>query len=570
MEKRIVERPLPETGVKLAGLHPVLQRVYAARGVRSHDELELKLARLAQPRMGGLARAAGLLADAIESGASILVVGDYDCDGATATALCLLALRAMGAGRVDYLVPSRFDFGYGLTPGLVEVAARRQPDLILTVDNGISSVAGVARARELGIQVVVTDHHLPGDQLPEADAIVDPNLPGDPFPAKGTAGVGVAFYLLTAVRAELRRRGWFAGRAAPTLAEWLDLVALGTVADVVPLEYNNRILVEQGLRRIRAGRCRPGLLALLAAAGRDHRTLRASDLGFVLGPRINAAGRLDDISVGIECLLAETLEAARPLAEALDAHNRERRQIEAGMKEQALVSVARLFDGDDPPWGLCLKHDDWHQGVVGLVASRIKERYQRPVIAFAPGDEGELKGSARSIPGLHIRDALAEVVVRHPGLVTKFGGHAMAAGLSLYAEGFETFARAFDAVVRSHLRPEDLEPVIVTDGAIDPGELGLELALALEQAGPWGQGFPEPLFHGGFEVVHQRLLKDRHWKLVVRAQGGGDPLDAIAFNLAEQYPDAVPERVRLVYQLECNRFRGTIAPQLQVLYMERA
>ncbi len=569
MQKTIITRTPEPALPPLEGLHPVLQRVLRARGVATAEELEYGLDRLLPPqRLEGVEAAARLVADAVQEGRRILVVGDFDCDGATSSALMLLALRAMGAAAVDYLVPNRFDYGYGLTPEIVEIAAGRRPDLLITVDNGVSSIHGVARARELGMQVVVTDHHLPGETLPEADAMVNPNLvPGHPLSA--TAGVGVAFYLLLAVRAELRGRGWFAGRPEPNMAEWLDLVALGTVADVVPLAYNNRILVHQGIRRIAAGRCRPGILALLELAGRDHRRIRAQDLGFVLGPRINAAGRLDDISVGIECLLAGTLEEARPLAARLDAHNRERRQIEEEMKRQAEAHLESLSLAREAlPWGLCLHHEDWHQGVIGILASRVKERYLRPVIAFAPGGEGELKGSARSIPGFHIRDALEEVAACHPGLIRRFGGHAMAAGLTLEADAFDEFARRFDEVARRHLRPEDLEPVILSDGEIEPDQLGLELADALAAAGPWGQGFPEPLFHGGFEVVQQRLLKEKHWKLVVRPTGGDTLIDAIAFNLADQFPGPLPSRLRLVYRLERNEFHGTISAQLQVVHME--
>ncbi len=569
MRKSIVTRPLPPGPDELDALHPVLRRIFRARGVSSPRELTYELDRLERPhRLPGMAEAAERVADAVEQGRRILVVGDFDCDGATSSALMLLALRAMGAASVDYLVPNRFDYGYGLTPEIVEIAAERRPDLLITVDNGVSSLRGVARARELGMQVVVTDHHLPGATLPEADAMVNPNLePGHPLSA--TAGVGVAFYLLLAVRAELRGRGWFAGRPEPNMAEWLDLVALGTVADVVPLAYNNRILVHQGLRRIAAGRCRPGILALLELAGRDHRTIRAQDLGFVLGPRINAAGRLDDISVGIECLLADTLEEARPLAARLDAHNRERRRIEEEMKRQAEAHLESLtLERDALPWGLCLHHDDWHQGVIGILASRVKERYLRPVIAFASGGEGTLKGSARSIPGFHIRDALEEVSARHPGLIRRFGGHAMAAGLTLEADAFDEFARRFDEVARRHLRPEDLEPVILSDGEIEPEHLGLELALELSRAGPWGQGFPEPLFHGEFRVERQQLLKEKHWKLAVRPAGGDQVLDAIGFNLADSFPEAVPERVLLAYRLEVNEFRGNIDPRLQIVHLE--
>ena len=572
LQKTIIPR-LPEgTFEPLPGIHPVLQRVYRARGVRSNRELEYELGGLLSPeRLDGAAEAARLLADALASDRRILVVGDFDCDGATSVALSLLALRAMGARQVDYLVPNRFDYGYGLSPEIVELAAERGAELIVTVDNGVSSVAGVERAHQLGLQVIVTDHHLPGAVVPDADVMVNPNMPDNGFPAKSTVGVGVIFYVLLALRAELRRRGWFGERPEPNLAVWLDLVALGTVADVVPLEYNNRILVQQGLRRIAAGRCRPGIRALLEAAGRDLQLVSTSDLGFVVGPRINAAGRLEDISVGIECLLAETLEAARPLAARLDEYNRNRRSIEERMKDQAQRLLEKhALDGDDLPWGLCLFDAEWHQGVIGILASRIKERYLRPVIAFAPGDQGEFKGSARSIPGLHIRDALDEVAALQPGLLKKFGGHAMAAGLVLEREDFETFSRLFDRVVRRRLEPEDLQQVVLSDGVIEPGQLGLELAREIARSGPWGQGFPEPVFHGEFEVVNQRLLKEKHWKLVVRAEGHASIHDAIGFNLADRFPGPVPERVRLAYQLDVNEFRGNISAQLRIVHLEEA
>ena len=572
LQKTIIPR-LPEgTFEPLPGIHPVLQSVYRARGVRSNRELEYELGGLLSPeRLDGAAEAARLLADALASDRRILVVGDFDCDGATSVALSLLALRAMGARQVDYLVPNRFDYGYGLSPEIVELAAEREAELIVTVDNGVSSVAGVERAHQLGLQVIVTDHHLPGAVVPDADVMVNPNMPDNGFPAKSTAGVGVIFYVLLVLRAELRRRGWFGERPEPNLAAWLDLVALGTVADVVPLEYNNRILVQQGLRRIAAGRCRPGIRALLEAAGRDLQRVSTSDLGFVVGPRINAAGRLEDISVGIECLLAETLEAACPLAARLDEYNRNRRSIEERMKDQAQrLLEEHALDGDDLPWGLCLFDAEWHQGVIGILASRIKERYLRPVIAFAPGDQGELKGSARSIPGLHIRDALDEVAALQPGLLKKFGGHAMAAGLILEREDFETFSRLFDRVVRRRLEPEDLQPVVLSDGVIEPGQLGLELAREIARSGPWGQGFPEPVFHGEFEVVNQRLLKEKHWKLVVRAEGYASIHDAIGFNLADRFPGPLPERVRLAYQLDVNEFRGNISAQLRIVHLEEA
>lgn len=571
MNKTIIPRALPEVGVALSEeLHPVLRRIYAARGVTDEKALDRELrALLPLDQLAGAEQAAVLIADLLSASGRILVVADFDCDGATSCALALLALRAMGAEHVDYLVPNRFEFGYGLTPEIVALAEERRPDLIITVDNGISSVAGVAVANAAGIPVIVTDHHLPGDALPEAAALVDPNLPDNPFPAKSTAGVGVIFYVMLALRAELRRRGHFQGRDEPNMADYLDLVALGTVADVVALEQNNRILVHQGLKRIRAGRCRPGILALLAAAGRNPPRVQAADMGFFVAPRLNAAGRLDDMSLGIECLLANTLAEARPLAAELDRLNHERRSIEEGMKQQAEALLNGLLAKEAGlNLGLCLYDDSWHQGVIGILASRIKERYHRPVIAFALGDEGELKGSARSLPGLHIRDLLDEMAAQRPGLLRKFGGHAMAAGLTLEAGRFDEFSALFDQVVRRHLREEDLRPVIHSDGEIAAAELNMALARLISEAGPWGQAFPEPVFHGDFEVVQQRLLQDKHWKLVLRHVGHESLYDAIGFGLAQSCPAPLPERVRLAYQLDINEFRGNIGLQLRIVHLE--
>jgi len=555
-----------------AHLHPVLRRVYACRGVADARELNLGLdALLPVELMTGADEAAAIIARVMDEGGRILVIGDFDCDGATSTALSVLALRAMGAEQVDYLVPNRFEYGYGLTPEIVDLAAQQHPQLIITVDNGISSVEGVAAANALGIRVIVTDHHLPGERLPEAAAMVNPNLPDSEFPAKATAGVGVIFYVLLALRALLRENGWFARRPEPNMADYLDLLALGTVADVVPLEHNNRILVRQGLMRIRAGRCRPGISALLEVAGRSQHRVQASDLGFAVGPRLNAAGRLDDMSIGIECLLADDPPRARQLAVELDRLNRERRAIEDDMRQQAeeMMDSLLLKESDLPP-GLCLYDDSWHQGVIGILASRIKERYHRPVIAFAPGEDGEIKGSARSIPGVHIRDMLDEVNARFPGLVPKFGGHAMAAGLTLEAHRLEEFREAFLVVLRDHLEEGDLQPVLESDGEIAPEDMGLELAGELAEGGPWGQGFPEPLFHGEFEVVRQHLLKDRHWKLVVQPAGGSRVIDAIGFNLAAECPAPLPERVLMAYRLDINEFRGNVNLQLRIAHLEAA
>jgi single-stranded-DNA-specific exonuclease len=567
MNTRIVRRPLAESGTALPhDLHPVLRRVYAARAVESPDELDYSLGNLLPlEQLAGLPAAVELLQTALVERWHILVVGDFDADGATSCALCLRALRQLGAAQVDYLVPNRFEYGYGLTPEIVAVAAARHPDLILTVDNGISSVEGVTAARQQGIRVLITDHHLPGECLPAADAIVNPNLPDNDFPSKHLAGVGVAFYVMLGLRARLRESGWFAQRqvAEPNLAQFLDLVALGTVADVVPLDRNNRILVQQGIRRIRAGQCVPGLRALLEVAGRDLAGVVATDLGFAAGPRLNAAGRLDDMSLGIECLLADDARNARAMAAELDALNRDRKEIESGMQAQAVAVLGELDLNDAGlPLGLCLFDPGWHQGVIGILAARIKERYHRPVIAFASSGTGELKGSARSIAGLHIRDALNAVATRHPGLITRFGGHAMAAGLTLAEADYPVFAAAFDAEVSRHLVREDLGGVIHSDGVLAEQELSLEIAHLLRDASPWGQGFPAPLFDGDFEVIGQRVVGERHLKLTLQPAGGYKQIDAIAFNTPALPADCV--RVHLAYRLDVNAYRGIESAQLVV------
>ncbi len=521
--------------------------------------------------MGGAAAAAQLLATAVQRQQRILIIGDFDCDGATSTALSLLALRALGAENVDYLLPDRFLFGYGLTPEIVAEAAKRKPQLIVTVDNGISSVEGVAAANELGIPVLITDHHLPGARLPDAAAMVNPNLPDNPFPAKSTAGVGVIFYVLLALRARLRELGWFETRTEPNMANYLDLVALGTVADVVPLQHNNRILVHQGLMRIRARRCRPGILALLEVAKRPAQQVQSMDLGFCVGPRLNAAGRLQNMSIGVECLLADDAQRARELAHELDRLNRQRRVIEDDMRQQARQWLDAQQQNDaELPWGLCLYDASWHQGVIGILASRIKDHHHRPVIAFAPGDDGELKGSGRSIAGLHLRDVLAEIASDRPDLLHRFGGHAMAAGLTLARDRFEEFSRHFDAVVRQHLSEDQLQAVVWSDGELNQQELDMQLAEILRTGGPWGQEFPEPVFHGRFQVINQRLLQDKHWKLVLQCADGEPWLDAIGFNLAQHFPDSVPANVTLAYQLDVNEYRGNRSLQLRISHMEEA
>jgi single-stranded-DNA-specific exonuclease len=571
LSRRILRRPLTTPPERLPkGLPPVLQRVYAARAIESATDLDYSLERMLPPeRLGGLAPAVDLLAQAVEAGWRMVVVGDFDADGATSCALCLRALRGMGAAHVDYLVPNRFEYGYGLTPEIVAVAAMRRPDLLITVDNGISSLAGVAAARELGIRVLITDHHLPGASLPPANAIVNPNLYAEGSPGKHLAGVGVAFYVMLALRAELRSRGWFTRRnlAEPNLGQLLDLVALGTVADVVPLDHNNRLLVHQGLQRIRAGRCLPGVRALLEIGGRTPARAVAADLGFAIGPRLNAAGRLEDMALGIECLLADSEADARRMATRLDALNRDRKDIEAGMQAQALAAVEALArDTRELPAGLCLYDPQWHQGVIGILASRIKERFHRPVIAFASAGNGELKGSARSVPGLHIRDVLDAIATRHPGMLSRFGGHAMAAGLTLDEDRHLAFAEAFTAEVSRTLSDEDLQGVIPTDGQLLDEEFSLATAKMLRDAGPWGQGFPAPRFDGMFTVLEQRVVGERHLKMILKPSGINRRLDGIAFNTGNS-PATVGE-TRLVYRLDVNEYRGVESAQLIIEHME--
>ncbi|SFN33255.1 single-stranded-DNA-specific exonuclease RecJ [Marinobacter pelagius] len=571
--KKILRRPRPDT-VPAWGqnLPPLLRRLYAARGVTSDEQLSYTLKHLASPmQLRGIDRAVELLAEAIDRQQKVLVLGDFDADGATSTAVAMLGLSMLGLGNIDFRVPSRFADGYGLTPGIIERLKEEGelPDLLVTVDNGISAIDGVRVAQDMGIRVVVTDHHLAGEVLPDADAIVNPNQPGCPFLSKNAAGVGVMFYVLTALRKHLREVGRLP-QPEPNLGCLLDLVALGTVADVVPLDHNNRIFVEQGLRRIRQGEARPGILALLEVAGRDHAHISSTDLGFVVGPRLNAAGRLDDMSVGIACLLADNPDEARRLARELDTFNRERRTIERDMKSQAQELLASMsLDIEGLPWGLALFDPDWHQGVIGILAARIREQTHRPTIAFAPDDDGEhIKGSARSIPGLHIRDALAVVDARHPGLLKKYGGHAMAAGMTLAKEDLDAFSDAFDRAVRDALTPEDLEAAIITDGPLGADELNLDTAYLLKRAGPWGQHFPEPVFDGEFRVVSQRIVGENHLKLVLQPADGGGIIDGIAFNTGPEVPDYTRSGARLVYKPDANTFRGRTNLQLLVDYIE--
>ncbi|MFS1522655.1 single-stranded-DNA-specific exonuclease RecJ [Microbulbifer sp. 2304DJ12-6] len=573
MSTKIQRRPVDlSTGRFASGTPKILQRVLLGRGIASEEALDHSLSRLQKPEtMRGLDVAVTLLMKAVRAQQKIVIVGDFDADGATSCTVAMLALGAMGAQGVEFLVPNRFDFGYGLTPEIVEVAKDYAPDVLITVDNGISSIDGVAAAKAAGITVIVTDHHLPGSELPEADAIVNPNQPGCDFPSKNLAGVGVIFYLLSRLRSALQACGWFeqSGIAPPNMAEYLDLVALGTVADLVPLDHNNRILVHQGIARIRSGRCRPGIVALLEVAGRDQRRLSTTDIGFILGPRINAAGRLDDIGTGIRCLLTRDPGEARELAGELDRLNRDRKAIEQGMQREALAALEALRLEGDIPWSLCLYDASWHQGVVGILASRVKEKFHRPVIAFAEGDNGLVKGSARSIPGLHIRDALSDVAAVNPALISKFGGHAMAAGLTLPAENLDAFRTAFERVVRNRLNENHLQAVIDSDGELTIQDYNLQTASLLRACAPWGQAFPEPVFDGEFLLLQQRIVGERHLKMVVAPpQAPQLALDAIAFNVdTSQWPQAT-RRVRMAFKLDVNEFRGRESLQLMVNLLE--
>lgn len=574
MQKLIRRRTIEQFAQFEQQVHPLLHRIYSARGVQHERELHYQLAQLLKPNFKGLQDAVSILADAVVAGAKIMIIGDFDADGATSSALAVLALRAMGATSVDFLVPNRFEYGYGLTPEIVAVAAAQQPDVIVTVDNGISSIEGVQAARDLGIAVVVTDHHLAGSELPDADAIVNPNQPGCEFPSKNLAGVGVIFYVMNALRGELRNMGWFieSGIVEPNMASFLDLVALGTVADVVPLDYNNRILVSRGLQRIRAGHARPGIKALLEVAGKPLHKLVASDFGFALGPRLNAAGRLDDMSLGIQCLLCESDHLAREMAMQMDELNRDRKAIETGMQQEAMTMLQRVLAADEAslPWGVCLFDETWHQGVIGILASRIKDKYHRPTIVFADAGDGQIKGSARSIAGFHIRDGLDAIAKRHPHLLQKFGGHAMAAGMSLAQNNFAEFAKAFDDEVRRQLRDDDLSAVVMSDGELSAPEFSLELAQQLREAGPWGQHFPEPVFDGEFHLMQQKLVGEKHLKMVLGLGPNQQHIvDAIAFNIDPGlWPNQAVSKVRCAYKLDVNEFRGKKAVQLLVDYIE--
>jgi len=570
----IKQRSNNNTNIQFDSKISILDRVYQHRNITDAAQLDISLSKLLDFRLlKGIDVAVNILIKALTTQRKICIVGDFDADGATSCALSLRGLRALGFKQIRYQVPNRFDYGYGLTPEIVNFIANKsnnKPDLIITVDNGISSINGVALAKQQGIDVIVTDHHLPGAELPNADAIVNPNQPSDEFPSKMLAGVGVMFYLLMALRAELRTQNWFAMNniVEPQLAKWLDIVALGTVADVVPLDQNNRILVSQGLARIRAGKCSPGILALLKVAGKDYQRCVASDIGFSIGPRLNAAGRLDDITIGIECLLTDDADVAMRYAQQLDQLNRDRREIESDMQITAEQHLSKLQNvGDNPdemPLGLCLFDPEWHQGVIGILASRIKERAHRPVIAFAKGNAGEIKGSARSIPGLHIRDVLEAVSAAHPGLILKFGGHAMAAGLSLLENNFEIFNTAFNDELNKILDKDLLENVILSDGELDNTQLSLKTAETIRYAMPWGQGFPEPVFDGEFEVVNSRVVGKKHLKLILRGADSDDVYDAIAFNQSEDHDLQENDIIFIAYRLDVNEYLGKESLQLMV------
>lgn len=568
----IIRRSLPEQYSLSEDIPELLRRIYLARGIRDDADLARELADLPAPSaITGTTQAADLLSEHIQSFNRILVIGDFDADGATSCALAVLALKAMGASNVTYLVPNRFEYGYGLTPEIVDVALKQLPDLIVTVDNGISSISGVAAANKAGVPVLVTDHHLPGSELPDAAVIVNPNLSAADGIGQNLAGVGVLFYVLLALRARLREQQWFSYQSInePNLADFLDLVALGTVADVVPLDRINRILVHQGVRRIRAGVCRPGIRALFNAAGRNIARAVASDMGFAIGPRLNAAGRLDDISLGIETLITDSAEKAEQGAFELNSFNHQRREIEDEMRQQALAHLESIDieSGSELPFGLCIFDEQWHQGVIGILASRIKDRYHRPVIAFALSDEQWIKGSARSVVGVHIRDVLDSVAAKHPDLISKFGGHAMAAGLTILRKDLERFSAAFDAEVRLHLDYDDIRGVVYSDGELSAPQINIETANLLREAGPWGQNYPEPVFDGRFELISSRIVGERHLKLVLSTETGVS-IDAIAFNQGANRPKNGEQFLTAAYRLDVNEYRGNRDVQLIVEHLE--
>jgi single-stranded-DNA-specific exonuclease len=573
-KKIIVARPVPKKRSQLGDLHPILERIFLTRGLTSKAELDRTLSKLPSPwLLAGMEKMTAHLLTALQEQQRISIVADFDADGATSCAVAAKGLQLLGAGEVSFVVPNRFEYGYGLTPEIVELVKQQNPDIIITVDNGISSIEGVKAAKDSGIKVLVTDHHLPGHELPVADAIVNPNLPDDKFPSGSLAGVGVIFYVLMALRSRLRERNWFERKQIqePNLAQLLDYVALGTVADVVALDQINRILVHQGLLRIRVGRCHPGLNALIEVSGKKPDSITASDLGFALGPRLNAAGRMDDMSLGIQCLLTEDPACAKKIALQLDDLNNDRREIEGQMKKEAmaLLSEIKTLDAHHLPAGVCLFDANWHQGIIGILASRIKDRLHRPVIAFAPAGKDLIKGSARSIPSIHIRDVLSDIAAAHPKLLSKFGGHAMAAGMNLKLHDYPPFALAFDEMVRKRLADIDLEQKIVTDGELTEEDMTIEFADLLQNASIWGQEFPEPVFNGVFDVIQSRIVGQRHLKLVLRKPNNNLLIDAIAFFIDKPEQWLGLRQIQAVYKLDINEFRGNRNVQFILQYLEK-
>lgn len=574
LKKKIVIRTVEQISPELATLHPILQRIFSARGITSLTQLNRSLAQLPSPSLlSGMAEMVSFLISAIEQQQNIVIVADYDADGATSCAVAMQGLSLLGAKQPRFVVPNRFEYGYGLTPEIVALVKQLHPDVqvIITVDNGISSFAGVKTAKELGICVLVTDHHLPAAQIPEADAIVNPNLPRCQFPSHNLAGCGVIFYVLLGLRTRLRELGYFNQRPEPNLSRLLDYVALGTVADVVCLDHVNRILVHQGLLRMRSGQCHPGLLALIGIAGKNFKTLNSSDLGFSIAPRLNAAGRMDDMSLGIQCLLTDNHHTADNIAQQLDELNKDRKDVETQMKHEAMLLLERTRNLDEKHLlsGVCLYDENWHQGVIGILAARLKEHLHRPVIAFAPSTEGEIKGSARSIAGVHIRDVLSDIAAAHPQMLSKFGGHAMAAGLSLKMHDYPAFALAFDEIVSKHLHGLDLQEQILSDGELSEADFKLEFAQLLQNSATWGQGFPEPLFNGIFDVLQCRVVGKQHLKLVLRLPFTDSLIDGIAFFVEQPESWLKAQQIQAVYKLDINEYKGQSSMQMQVQYLEK-
>ncbi len=574
VKKNIVPRPKSKKKSPLKNLAPILSDIFSARGITENQQLERTLAYLPSPwLLSGMEAMVEHLITAITKQQKISIVADFDADGATSCAVAIKGLELLGAKNLSFVVPNRFEYGYGLTPEIVDLVRQQNPDIIITVDNGISSIEGVKAAKAFGIKVLVTDHHLPGEELPAADAIVNPNVVGDKFPSGNIAGVGVIFYVLMALRSKLRDQKWFEQHNIdqPNLAQLLDFVALGTVADVVALDQVNRVFVHQGLLRIRSGHAHPGIMALIEQAGKQFQSINSTDIGFALGPRLNAAGRMDDMSLGIECLLTDDFSLAKEMAEQLDELNKDRKEVEAQMKNEAMSLLDEIFmqDNNHLPAGVCLFEKNWHQGVIGILASRIKDRLHRPVIAFASSDKGEIKGSARSIPGVHIRDVLSEIAAAHPQILSKFGGHAMAAGMSIKMHDYPVFALAFDEVVGKHLDKMDLEQKIYSDGQLSEKDITLEFTEKLNDAGTWGQEFPEPVFDGVFDVIQCRIVGQQHLKFVLRFPMGDMLIDAICFFVDKTEGWLGCRSLKVAYKLNVNEFRGNKSVQLMLQYIEK-